>query len=90
MSAPRAGRLAAALMAALATAGLASGGLTGCGRPPAPRSAAAQGEVIPSVSAAAFTTGFSVMRRLRAHRGRAECLHGAGAENGVTGRPRRC
>ena len=36
MSAPRPGRLAAALMAALATAGLASGGLTGCGRPPRP------------------------------------------------------
>ena len=66
MSAHRPGRLASALMAALAAAGLAGGGLTGCGRPPAPRSAAAQGEVIPSVSAGAFTTGFSVMRRLEA------------------------
>ncbi len=66
MSTSRAGRLAAALMAAVATAGLASGGLTSCGRPPAPRSAAAEGEVIPSVSAAAFSTGFSVMRRLKA------------------------
>ena len=66
MSAPRPGRLASALMAALAAAGLAGGGLTGCGRPPAPRSAAAQGEVIPSVSAGALTTGFSVMRRLEA------------------------
>ena len=66
MSAPRPGRLASALMAALAAAGLASGGLSGCGRPPAPRSAAAQGEVVPSVSAGAFTTGFSVMRRLEA------------------------
>ena len=50
MSPSRAGRLASALMATLAAAGLASGGLTGCGRPPAPRSAAAQGEVIPPVS----------------------------------------
>ena len=66
MSAPRAGRLASALVAALAAAGLAGGGLTGCGRPPAPRSAAAQGEVIPPVPAEAFTRGFSAMRRLRA------------------------
>jgi hypothetical protein len=66
MRPPRAGRLASALMATLAAAGLASGGLTGCGRPPAPRSAAAQGKVVPSVSAEAFTTAFSVMHRLRA------------------------
>ena len=44
---------------------LAGGGLAGCSRPPAPRSAAAQGEVIPSVSAGSFTTDFSMMRRLR-------------------------
>ena len=66
MSPPRAGRLVSALMAALAAAGLASGSLAGCERPPAPRSAAAQGEVIPSVAAGAFTTGFTVMRRLKA------------------------
>ena len=66
MSPSRAGWLASALMATLAAAGLAGGGLTGCGRPPAPRSAAAQGEVIPPVSAETFTTGFSVMHRLRA------------------------
>ncbi len=65
MSAPRAGRLASALLATLAAAGLAAGSLTGCGRPPAPRSAAAEDEVIPSVSAGSFTTDFSVMRRLR-------------------------
>ncbi len=66
MSPPRAGPLASVLLAALATAGLAGGGLTGCGRPPAPRSAAAQKVVIPSVSSRSFTTGFSMMRRLRA------------------------
>ena len=66
MRPPRAGRLACALMAALAAAGLASGGLTGCGRPPVPRSAAVQGEVAPAVSAGTFTTGFSVMGRLKA------------------------
>jgi D-xylose transport system substrate-binding protein len=66
MSPPRAGRLASALMATLAAAALASGSLAGCERPPAPRSAAAQGEVIPSVAAGAFTTGFSLMRRLKA------------------------
>ena len=66
MSPPRAGRLASALMATLAAAGLAGGALAGCERPPPPRSAAAQGEAIPSVDAGAFTTGFSMMRRLRA------------------------
>ncbi len=63
---PRARRLASALLAALAAAGLAGEGLAGCGRPMAPRSAAAQGEVIPSVSAGSFTTDFSAMRRLKA------------------------
>jgi len=53
-------------MATLAAAGLAGGGVTGCARPAAPRSAAAQGEVIPSVSAGSFATGFSVMRKLKA------------------------
>jgi D-xylose transport system substrate-binding protein len=53
-------------MASLAAAGLAGGGLTGCGRPPAPRSVAARGVVIPSVSSRSFTTGFSMMRRLKA------------------------
>ena len=59
--------LAAAGLAGAVLAGtvLAGGGLAGCARPPAPRSAAAQGEVIPSVSAGSFTTDFSVMRRLR-------------------------
>jgi D-xylose transport system substrate-binding protein len=66
MSLPRAGQLASVLLAALAAAGLAGGGLTGCARPPAPRSAAAQRVVIPSVSSRSFTTGFSMMRRLRA------------------------
>jgi D-xylose transport system substrate-binding protein len=63
-------RQASALTATLAAAGLAGavlagGGLAGCTRPPAPRSAAAQGEVIPSVAARSFTTDFSVMHRLR-------------------------
>ena len=58
MSPPRAWRLAAALIAILAAAGLAGGALASCERPPAPRSAAAQGEVIPSVSARSFTTDF--------------------------------
>ena len=58
-------RLASVLLAGLAGAVLASGGLAGCSRPPAPRSAAAQDVVIPSVSAGSFTTDFSMMRRLR-------------------------
>jgi D-xylose transport system substrate-binding protein len=53
--------LAAALMAVLA----AGAGLAGCSRPPAPRSAAAQGDAMPAVSARSFTTDFSMMRRLR-------------------------
>jgi D-xylose transport system substrate-binding protein len=66
MSPPRARRLASALTATLAAAGLAGGALAGCERPPPPRSAAAQGEAIPSVATGAFTTGFTMMRRLRA------------------------
>jgi D-xylose transport system substrate-binding protein len=61
-----AARLASVLMATLAAAGLAGGGLTACAQPPEPRSAAAQGQVMPSVSAGSFSTGFSVMRRLKA------------------------
>jgi D-xylose transport system substrate-binding protein len=61
-----AARLASVLMATLAAAGLAGGGLTACARPPEPRSAAARGQVMPSVSAGSFSTGFSVMRRLKA------------------------
>jgi D-xylose transport system substrate-binding protein len=61
-----AARLASVLMATLAAAGLAGGGLTACARPPEPRSAAAQGQMMPSVSAGSFSTGFSVMRRLKA------------------------
>jgi D-xylose transport system substrate-binding protein len=61
-----AARLASVLMATLAAAALAGGGLTACARPPEPRSAAAQGQVMPSVSAGSFSTGFSVMRRLKA------------------------
>ncbi|MCW2911694.1 MAG: hypothetical protein JWL68_6483 [Actinomycetia bacterium] len=61
-----AARLASVLMATLAAAGLAGGGLTACARPPEPPSAAAQGQVMPSVSAGSFSTGFSVMRRLKA------------------------
>jgi D-xylose transport system substrate-binding protein len=61
-----AARLASVLMATLAAAGLAGGGLTACARPPEPRSAAVRGQVMPSVSAGSFSTGFSVMRRLKA------------------------
>jgi D-xylose transport system substrate-binding protein len=61
-----AARLASALMATLAAAGLGGGSLAACARPPEQRSAAAQGKVMPSVSAESFTTGFSMMRRLKA------------------------
>ena len=71
-------RLASAMTAPLAAAGLTghvlagvvlagqlAGGAYRLHAAPAPRSAAAQREVIPSVSARSFTTDFSVMRRLR-------------------------
>jgi D-xylose transport system substrate-binding protein len=66
MSRTQAARLASLLVATLAAAGLA-----GCGKPAAPRSAAALGEVTSSVSAGSFTTDFSLMRTLKglAHRG---------------------